>query len=255
MVAPLRRAMPRMGGRKLYHLLRPSLAVSGVGRDRFFDILRANHMLVMPKRSYHVTTNSRHMFRKYRNLVMQRVPTGPEQVWVADITYIGGRDRHAYLALVTDAYSKKIMGYDLSDSLGASGAVRALRMADRGRMYRGNTLIHHSDRGIQYCCDEYQLAARRCRLTISMTEGYDPYANAVAERVNGILKQEFALEDLDLPLAIQRKIVAESIEIYNTMRPHSSCSMLTPSQMHLQSEVKIKTYRKNWRSQRASPVK
>jgi putative transposase len=244
MVVPIRRVMPRIGGKKLYHILLQPLAGLGVGRDRLFDILRANHMLIIPKRSYHTTTNSKHMFRKYKNLVLDYVPTRPEEVWVSDITYIGGRDSHTYLALVTDAYSKKIMGYDLSNSLDASGAVRALRMADRGRMYREKALIHHSDRGIQYCCDEYQRVARKCKLKVSMTEGYDPYANAVAERVNGILKQEFALEELNLPLAAQRRLVSESIEIYNTMRPHSSCAMLTPDQMHLQSNVKIKTYRK-----------
>ncbi len=140
--------------------------------------------------------------------------------------------------------SKKIVGYDLSDSLEASGAVRALQMANRNRAYRQLPLIHHSDRGIQYCCDEYRKVVRRCNLTVSMTESYDPYANAVAERVNGILKQEFGLEELRLPLREQRQVVRESIGIYNSMRPHCSCAMLTPNQMHRQSEVKIKTYRR-----------
>ncbi len=235
---------PRIGGKKLYYLLQQPLTALGVGRDRFFAILRANHMLVMPKRSYHMTTNSKHLYRKYKNLVQDYVPTRPEEVWVSDITYIGGRDKHTYLALVTDAYSKKIVGYDLSDSLEASGAVRALQMANRNREYRQLSLIHHSDRGIQYCCDEYQKVVRRCNLTVSMTESYDPYANAVAERVNGILKQEFGLEELRLPLREQRQVVRESIGIYNSMRPHCSCAMLTPNQMHRQSEVKIKTYRR-----------
>lgn len=244
MVIPVRQMMPRIGGKKLYYILQQSLSALGIGRDRFFDILRANQMLVLPKRSYHTTTNSKHMFRKYKNLVQNYVPTRPEEVWVSDITYIGGRDRHTYLALVTDAYSKKIVGYDLSDSLEAGGAVRALQMANRNREYRQLPLIHHSDRGIQYCCDEYQKIARRYRLKISMTDSYDPYANAVAERVNGILKQEFGLETLNLPLREQRQAVSESIDIYNAMRPHCSCAMLTPNQMHRQSNVKIKTYRR-----------
>lgn len=243
LVIPLRRQMPRVGGRKLYYLLQEPLSQLGVGRDKFFSILRANSMLVVAKRCYRTTTNSKHMFRKHKNLIDGYVPTAPEQVWVSDITYIGGRNRHAYLALVTDAYSKKIVGYDLSDSLEASGAVRALRMANRHRDYRHNKLIHHSDRGIQYCCEEYQREARRCGLTISMTESYDPYANAVAERVNGILKQEFGLENMKLPLHLQRKIVGECINIYNSLRPHSSCGMLTPNQMHKQNSVQIKTYR------------
>lgn len=235
--------MPRIGGKKLYYILQEPLVDLGVGRDKFFDILRANHMLVIPKRCYRTTTNSKHMFHKYKNLVNDYVPTAPEQLWVSDITYIGGRDKHTYLALVTDAYSKKIVGYDLSDSLEASGAIRALRMADKGRMYRNNELIHHSDRGVQYCCDDYQKEVKRCGLKVSMTESYDPYANAVAERVNGILKQEFGLENMHLPLKELQKLIDECIAIYNSLRPHTSCEMLTPNQMHLQDRVQIKTYR------------
>ena len=148
--------MPRIGTRKLYYMLKPRLREINTGRDRLFDILRANHMLVPPCRSYHITTNSHHRFRKHRNLIADMVPERPEQVWVSDITYIGNRTRHMYLALVTDAYSKKIMGYDLSDSLSTTGSVNALKMANRNRRYRENSLIHHSDRGIQYCSDIYQ---------------------------------------------------------------------------------------------------
>lgn len=244
MVIPIRHRMPRIGGKKLYHLLESSLRELGVGRDKFFEILRANRMLVEPKRQYRTTTESKHIFFKHKNLVCDYVPVRPEEVWVADITYIGNRDNHTYLALITDAYSKKVVGYDLSDSLEASGAIRALKMANRSRRYKEEPLIHHSDKGIQYCCNEYQMELKRWKLKASMTERYDPYANAVAERVNGILKQEFLLEEFDTNLSTLRKIVQQSVETYNNMRPHLSCGMLTPNQMHQQRTVKIKTYRR-----------
>ena len=244
LVLPVRRQMPRIGGKKLYFLLQEPLCPLGVGRDRFFDILRANDMLVEPKHQYRTTTDSRHMFRKHKNLVLDYVPVRPEEVWVSDITYVGTRNKHTYLALVTDAYSKKVVGYDLSDTLESSGAVRALKMANRTRRYQQEPLIHHSDRGVQYCCDEYQKELKRCGLKVSMTESYDPYANAVAERVNGILKQEFMLEELDADLTTMRKIVGQSVATYNNLRPHLSCGMLTPNQMHCQRDVTIKTYRR-----------
>ncbi|MFR9526436.1 MAG: DDE-type integrase/transposase/recombinase, partial [Rikenellaceae bacterium] len=150
MVDNIRRDMPRIGTRKLYHILGDELPRLGVGRDKFFRILRANHRLIAPKRSYKVTTNSHHRFRKHKDIVADLTINRPEQVWVSDITYIGGRDRHCYLALVTDSYSKKIVGFDLSDSLSTDSSLRALKMAARGRMYK-EPLIHHSDRGLQYC--------------------------------------------------------------------------------------------------------
>jgi transposase InsO family protein len=232
MIAPIRAMKPRIGGRKLYYMLGEQLSELGVGRDKFFDILRANNLLVIPRRSYRVTTNSKHMFHKHKNLVGDYVPQRPEEVWVSDITYIDMPKGHTYLALVTDAYSKKIVGYDLSDSLEADGAVRALRMARLSRRYADNILIHHSDRGVQYCCDKYQKELKKSKMRVSMTESYDPYANAVAERVNGILKQEFMLEEMGVRENVLGQIVKQSINTYNTIRPHSSCEMLTPEQMH-----------------------
>ena len=240
----VRADMPRLGCRKLYHILEPRLRTLGVGRDRLFDIMRANNMLILPYRSYHTTTNSHHRFRKHKNLVAGMDIVRPEQVFVSDITYVRNRDCHMYLALVTDAYSKKIMGYDLSESLGVDGAMRALKMAHKNRIYPKEPLIHHSDRGIQYCSDEYQKRLAIYGITPSMTESYDPYANAVAERVNGILKQEFLLESLNLPFNLMKKVVAECVDIYNRMRPHCSCDYNTPEFMHRQSEVKMKTYKK-----------
>jgi transposase InsO family protein len=236
--------MPRIGTRKLYHILQEPLQELGVGRDKLHAILNANNLIIKPKKSYRVTTNSHHRFRKHKNLVENIIPTRPEQVWVSDITYIGNSPNHRYLALITDAYSKKVVGYDLSESLNANGAIRALNMATKQRMYQTEQLIHHSDRGIQYCCDDYQKLIKKKELGCSMTESYDPYANAVAERINGILKSEFELEKNKVNLPIMKKNIADSVEIYNTLRPHYSCYMHTPEQMHKQRNVKIRTYKK-----------
>jgi transposase InsO family protein len=184
------------------------------------------------------------MFRKHKNLIEGVIPTQPEQIWVSDITYIGGGKNHQYLSLITDAYSKKIVGYDLSDSLNVQGSIRALKMAVKHRIYRDQRLIHHSDRGIQYCCDAYQKQIAKHRIKCSMTESYDPYANAVAERINGIMKQEFLFVHGNEKLPVMQQIVRQSVERYNTLRPHLSCDMLTPNQMHRQQNIKIKTYKK-----------
>lgn len=242
MVEAVRIQQPRIGTRKLYHLLADKLKELNVGRDRLFNILKANHMLIKPKRCYYVTTNSHHRFRKHPNLIEGLIPARPEQIWVADITYVGSRDNPLYLALITDAYSKKIVGYDLSDSLKAARALKALKMALKHRQYPVLPLIHHSDRGFQYCSDQYQKVLKQNKLKCSMTESYDPYANAVAERVNGIIKHEFLL-DYQLQIDSMNKLVKESIHTYNHLRPHASCQMNTPELMHQQSTIKIKTYK------------
>jgi transposase InsO family protein len=236
--------MPRIGTRKLYYLLEEPLRELGVGRDKLFAILKANHLIIKPKRSYRTTTNSHHRFHKHKNLIDQIPLTRPEQVWVSDITYIGNRSKHCYLALVTDAYSKKVVGHDLSNSLGVDGTLRALNMAVRKREYKNEPLIHHSDRGIQYCSDQYQEQLEKKQIKCSMTESYDPYANAVAERVNGILKDEFLLEQYNVDIETMKKLVKNSIHVYNNKRPHYSCYMLTPQEMHRQKTVEIRTYKK-----------
>ena len=252
LVNSLRVMMPRLGTRKLYHMLEPSLQSLHVGRDKLFRILKANDMLIKPKRNYRITTDSHHRFRKHKNLIEDMLLEHPEQVWVSDITYIGGRDRNCYLSLVTDAYSKKIMGYDVSNSLAAQGALSALNMAIKQRMYK-ESLIHHSDRGLQYCSMDYQKILKKKNISPSMTESYDPYANAIAERVNGILKQEFLLEDYHVNIQTMKLLVEDAITIYNTKRPHWSCYMKTPEQMHKQNRVKIRTY-KNKYSCKDSPT-
>lgn len=243
MVRDIRMELPRVGTRKLYHMLHQPLKEKKVGRDKLFDILRANRLLIKPRRSYRLTTNSHHRFRKHKNLVGGMEVTRPEEIWVSDITYIGDSNRHLYLSLVTDAYSKKIMGYDLSDSLDTQGPLNALRMANRNRLYRDLPLIHHSDRGIQYCSDAYQKLLGQYHIIPSMTESYDPYANAVAERVNGILKQEFLLEELNLQLSDMKQVIKDAVYKYNNIRPHYSCGYKTPEYMHHQKLIKIKSYK------------
>ena len=191
MIHQVRTVLQESGTRKLYKILYPRLKSLGVGRDRLFDIVRANHLGIRPKRQYHVTTDSHHRFRKHKNLTENLEVSRPEQLWVSDITYIGTRENPMYLSLVTDAYSKKIMGFNVSRSLNASGATSALKQAIQNRKYLNKKLIHHSDRGLQYCCDMYQQVLNENGVRCSMTEKYDPYQNAVAERVNGIIKQEF----------------------------------------------------------------
>jgi transposase InsO family protein len=244
MVVEIRRSMPRIGTRKLYFLLREKLEALKLGRDKFFGILRANHLLIQPKRSYHITTDSHHRFRKHKNLILEMPICRPEQVWVSDITYIGKRERPCYLSLITDAYSKKIMGYYVANNMETESSTMALKMAIKNRKDKGRTLIHHSDRGVQYCADDYQKVLFKNNITCSMTNNGDPYENAIAERVNGILKQEFAVDTYHESLNIMRKIVKEAIEVYNNQRPHYSNYMLTPSQMHNQSELQMRTYKR-----------
>jgi len=243
MVDAIRKIMPRIGTRKLYYLLSDKLLLIKIGRDKFFDILRANHLLIQPKRSYHITTNSHHRFRKHENLILDLEINRPEQVWVSDITYIGKRDNPCYLSLVTDAYSKKIMGYFVANNLNTQSSVMALKMALKQRKNFNLPLIHHSDRGIQYCANEYQEELIKKRVLCSMTQNSDPYENAVAERINGILKQEFSIDKYNQGAKITNQIVKESVTIYNGLRPHYSNFMLTPNQMHSQNKTKMRTYK------------
>lgn len=236
LVQPVRMRQPRIGARKLHRMLAEKFAQAHikVGRDGLFDILRQARMLVMPQRAYHKTTNSHHRFRRHPNLLKagpeQVVATRPEQVWVADITYLPTAGKFVYLSLVTDAYSRKIVGHHVHESLQAEEVSEALKMALRGRCSQ-EALIHHSDRGIQYCSNYYQDIHRSHRLICSMTDGYDCYQNALAERVNGILKGEFLLSRaLDLEQA--RKMVSQSVQIYNEERPHTALKYKTPDAVH-----------------------
>jgi putative transposase len=242
LVLGIRRQMPRLGTRKLYHLLKSEL---DIGRDKLFRLLRIEGLLIYKRKRYTVTTNSKHWMHKYPNLIKGVELIHPEQVWVADITYVDtNEDGHGYLHLITDAYSKQIMGYELCGNMEATSTLKALQMAIKNRKYDNQTLIHHSDRGLQYCSRLYTTYLKDNNITISMTENGDPYENAIAERVNGILKDEFGLsEELNnINEAMQQ--AAQSIDIYNNNRPHLSCDMLTPVQMHQQNEIKLKSYNK-----------
>ena len=243
MVLEIRTQMPRIGSKKLYYLLNQDLKTLKIGRDKFIDILRANHLLIIPKRSYHITTNSHHRFRKYKNQLLDLQINKPEQVWVSDITYIGKRKKPCYLSLITDAYSKKIVGYNVADNLNTQSSLTALKLAIKQRKNKEMPLIHHSDRGLQYCANEYQKLLNKNQIKPSMTQNSDPYENAVAERINGILKQEFSIDKYNKDLPIMKQIIKETVAIYNEKRPHLSNHMLTPNQMHQQSKLKMKTYK------------
>lgn len=255
MVMRIRSRMPRLGTRKLHFLLRDELRERNIkiGRDVLFNFLRAEQLLIKPKRSYVKTTNSKHWMKKHPNLIMDLDICGPEQVWVSDITYIKTQQGHHYLSLITDAYSKKIMGYELLDNLSTNGPLNALKMALRNRKY-STSLIHHSDRGLQYCSQGYIKLLKEHGVKISMTQNGDPYENAIAERINGILKYEFLLIDgfKDHLQALQA--IKSAIGIYNEERPHLSCQLLTPAVAHLQNSLKRKEWNKKTPKEIASEV-
>lgn len=232
LVQQIRMKMPRIGTRKLYHLLKAEFAKEGikVGRDALFEYLRREHLLIKPKKNYTKTTNSKHWLRKHPNLLQEVAVSRPEEVFVSDITYLKNTARTYYLSLVTDAYSRKIMGYHVGDDLSAENAVQALKMAVKERSNM-KELIHHSDRGLQYASAIYQLELQRNQIKPSMTDGYDCYQNALAERVNGILKQEFLIYACQTKQELEL-LVKESIETYNQARPHLSLEMKTPEEVH-----------------------
>lgn len=236
MVLNVRKEHPRMGTRKIYHLIKPDLARSNIkmGRDALFDLVAENNMKVQKRKRRHITTNSNHVFRRYPNLIRDLEPDGPNQIWVSDITYIRTvSDGFLYLFLITDSYSKKIVGYRLANSLEGIHAVNALQDAIKNNRQPILGLIHHSDRGLQYCSKEYIKVLNDNSICISMTEKGDPLENAVAERVNGILKDEYLFE---YPILNQTQLNS-TIKKYNNKRPHLSCNMQTPSIAHLNSGI------------------
>lgn len=228
-----RKIQARVGTQKLQKHLATDFSKLGikVGRDRLFDILRANDMLVRRKKVSYKTTNSYHHFYKYNNLIKDLKITAPNQVWVSDITYIRTVNGFCYLALITDLYSRKIVGYDVSDSLELAGCLRALKSAFR-KAKPGSNLIHHSDRGIQYCSKQYVNELLKRKVKISMTEENHCYENAVAERVNGILKDEFYLDQCFVNTSHAKRATKNAIDIYNNKRLHLSLGLKTPEQVY-----------------------
>ncbi|WP_262405634.1 IS3 family transposase [Pseudomonas fluorescens] len=239
-VQRVRLRQPRIGTRKLHYLLGSQPAEHlKVGRDRLFEILAERRLLVLPKRAFHKTTHSYHRFYRHPNLLKpgpeQVTPMTPEHVWVADITYLPARSGPLYLSLVTDAYSRKIVGHHVHESLHAESVAQAFKQALRNRR-RCQSLVHHSDRGIQYCSALYQSLHERHGVRCSMTDGYDCYQNALAERINGILKTELLLRSPE-NLKQARKMVDEAVQIYNTERPHMALKNKTPDAVHRAFEV------------------
>lgn len=224
-----RTIMPRLGTRKLYFLLEQSFNENGIkiGRDAFFAYLKREKMLVKPMKNYTKTTFSKHWLRKHPNLLKDINIYRTEQVFVSDITYLKSKERTHYLSLVTDVYSRKIVGYHLSDDMSAENVVKALKMAIKNRK-TNLQLIHHSDRGLQYCSQVYQNELNKNNIIASMTDGYDCYQNALAERINGILKQEFLFYRCKSGSQLNQ-LIRESVECYNTRRPHLSLNMKTPN--------------------------
>lgn len=240
---------PRMGARKTLKVLSPGLEKIGIqiGRDKFFDLLRANRLLVKRRRNYAVTTQSYHHFKVYRNLIKGWQPSKPGQLWVSDITYMRTAKGFVYLFLITDAFSRKVVGWHLSDSLAIEGALKALQMALRQcKSTRG--LIHHSDRGIQYCCKAYVEQLNQHDISISMAAAGDCYENALAERVNGILKDEYCLDSIFQSYNNAHRATVSAIKLYNEYRPHWSLGLNIPSRVHEKPEsyplVNVETKRK-----------
>ena len=250
-VRAIRTEDPRIGGYKLWLMLIGMYGREHVpGRDRFFVMLRRRG-LMLPKPKPRHTTNSNHRYRKWKNLIKDFTPMEANQLWVADITYIALADGDVcYLHLITDAYSRKIVGWALADTLKATVSMQALQMAiDQAAAMRGSDmlagLIHHSDRGVQYCCDAYVSMLKKHGIAISMTEDYKPTDNAIAERFNGILKVESVYPQKQLPtLEHAQRLIPRFINFYNNSRPHMSIGYKMPAVAHMEQGEQKKMWKK-----------
>ncbi len=249
LVAELRSVHPVIGTRKLYALLQPQLQEIGlqIGQDALFNLLRENGYLMRRRRRKTITTWSKHPFRKYRNLIRNFIPNAPNQLWVSDITYLKTQQGFVYVSLITDAYSRKIVGYDLSDNLESVNALHALQMAILNATKPLDRLIHHSDRGIQYCCHDYVNLLQQQHIQISMTENGDPLENAIAERINGIIKNEYLLQQPILNKQHAMQLLKQTVTVYNKHRPHLSCNMLTPDEIHQQYQLPKRLWKSYYR--------
>jgi transposase InsO family protein len=251
LVREIRQDLPRAGVPKLHYMLKDKLRAHEIkmGRDALYELLGEHGYLIRYRRRKPYTTNSNHHYKKYPNLIRNiKYLTHAGQLWVSDITYIRLKEKFCYLSIVTDAYSHKIIGYCLHPSLHSDGPINALLMAAKSK--RGISLIHHSDRGSQYCCAEYVKWLEYYGIKISMTENGDPYENAIAERVNGILKGEFLLDKVFVSFTEAESAVKSAIEKYNHIRPHDSCDKLTPVQAHDHNGI----LRKRWKTKAENEV-
>ncbi len=243
-LAHIRKSLPKAGGLKLMHLLKDDFKAHNisVGRDSFFALLRKHDLLVRRRKRYAVTTNSNHPYKKWQDLIKGIQLTSAEQLWVSDITYLRTESGFLYLSLITDAWSRKIVGYHVSQHLKAQGCLIALEkaLASLRQSKEQRTLIHHSGRGIQYCCEPYVSILQEHNILISMTQSGSPYDNAMAERVNGILKTELNLGNTFAGYSAAVPVVHRAIDAYNRLRPHMSLGYLTPDQAHYSTQNPFK---------------
>lgn len=241
----IRKDMPMIGAKKIHHMIKTNYGLA-VGRDHLFELMRNNGMLSCKRKKRCKTTYSGHGLYTYPNAVSDIVPTRPNEIWVSDITYIFFGDKFRYLFLITDAYSKKIIGWVYSETMQAENAIAALKMAIKQRT-GCEPLIHHSDRGAQYCASQYIALQKQYGIQPSMTENSDPRENGIAERVNGILKQEF-LDPLKLTPTNAKRMIAKAIDTYNNKRPHLSLGMHTPSEAHTMTGNQTRLWKTNYKS-------
>lgn len=231
-----RKLLPRLGTRKVYYLIKEELERQQIkfGRDKLFALMREYEMLIKPQRRYIQTTMSKHWMKKWPNLVKDLKVEEPDQVWVSDITYIKTLEGNCYLNMITDAYSRKIVGYAVDNTMETESMINALKMANQQRLNKNKKVIHHSDRGLQYCSKEYVEMTSNNNIQLSMTENSDPYENALAERMNRTIKEEFGLNRKLANREQVRALLKESITLYNQFRPHLSLQMRTPEQVYKQ---------------------
>jgi transposase InsO family protein len=222
-----------------------------MGRDALFDLLSANHMLIRKRKRKVHTTNSFHWLRKYPNLIKDFVPTAPNQLWVSDITYWEIETGFVYISFITDAYSHKIVGFHVAESLESAETIKALEMALQNLSPDlQNNLIHHSDRGVQYCHHKYVKLLKDNNIQISMTENGDPLENAIAERLNGIIKEEYLMDKIIRNIGEARDLLKQSVVLYNEDRPHNSISNNVPSDVHDNKSIETKRLWKNYYKRR-----
>jgi len=257
-IKQIRNSHRRMGTRKLYEKLTPFMLEHGIkmGRDALFTLVSANYLQVRRRKRKIQTTQSFHWLRKYPNLIRDFIPTAPNQLWVSDITYWKIReDKNVYISFITDAFSHKIVGYHLAETLEAVESIKALRMALSAFAWAEShsQLIHHSDRGIQYCSKDYVKLLQDYKVKISMTENGDPRENAIAERVNGIIKDEYLYDYQVVSIKEARELLKAVVDLYNTDRPHMSIGNLTPNKIH-QNPIKTEKLWKNYYQKKQYPV-
>jgi len=229
-----RKQLPRLGTRKIYYLIKKDLRQQGLkfGRDKLFELMRYYNLQIKPRRRYTQTTMSKHWLRKWPNIIKGKEVMQADEVWVSDITYIKTEQGNCYLNMITDAYSRKIMGYAVDENMETESMIGALRMALVHRKDPSATTIHHSDRGVQYCSKEYAVMTAQNNIKLSMTENGDPYENALAERMNRTIKEEFGIDRKMKSKNQVENLVEESIFLYNYKRPHLALQMKTPDQVY-----------------------